>query len=85
MLFPNFVWIVYEWHEEEWWRASQGDSTTSNGCSDDQIKKTLDRALIVSHHPVAEEDTDNVSFNVSAHIIPSMCPTNYCCFFLQEM
>ena len=64
MLFPSFVWITYEWDEVEWWKASKGHSTANNDCSDDQIKNILKGSLVVSHHPMVEEDSDDNLFNV---------------------
>lgn len=56
---PLYVWITYEWHEEEgeeWW--GQNNRTP---CTYDEMKEMLEWTLVISHYPTTEQEEEKVN------------------------
>ena len=67
MRYPNYVWIVHNWYNLDWWRQD------NSGCTEFELMDMLNMQLIIDHYPRIDEADMNkpnigniVSINISA-------------------
>ena len=52
----SYIWILYGWYSEEWWRSSD----PAVNCSEDELATVLDRALVIQQYPIDESKPTGV-------------------------
>ena len=49
MRYPDYVWMIHNWYNLDWWRRNNSD------CTDSQLRNMLDMQLIIDHYPRLNE------------------------------
>ena len=52
--YPQYAWLVYDWYPDEWWESE----TDRPDCTNDDLKKFLERALVIGLPEFNNETTD---------------------------
>ena len=77
MKYPNYVWIVHNWYNLDWWM--QNDS----GCTDLELRDMLNMQLIIDHYPRIDEadmDKPNIGNIVSINRSSTYSYVLYGCY-----
>ena len=53
LTYPRYVWIIYGWNADEWWKANAPED--NNRCSLNDKLRVLERSLIIQHYPVVHD------------------------------
>ena len=67
MKHPDYVWMVHNWYNIDWWT-----NRTNLSCTQDQMKEILNLQIILDHYPrINEEDKNktNIGGVVSERIV----------------
>ena len=67
MKHPDYVWMVHNWYNIDWWT-----NRTNLSCTQDQMKEILNLQIILDHYPrINEEDKNktNIGGVVSEKIV----------------
>ena len=52
MMYPDYVWMVHNWYNIDWW-------SNSNSCTEDEMKKVLNLQIVLDHYPRINEKDKN--------------------------
>ena len=67
MKHPDYVWMVHNWYNIDWWT-----NRTDLSCTQDQMKEMLKLQIVLDHYPrINEEDKNktNVGGVVSEEVV----------------
>ena len=53
MKHPDYVWMVHNWYNIDWWRMN------NSGCTKDQMKEVLTSQIVLDHYPRINEEDKN--------------------------
>ena len=65
MIYPDYVWMVHNWYNIDWWM-----NRTNSSCTIDDMKAVLTSQIVLDHYPrINEEDKNrtNIGGVVSEH------------------
>ena len=54
MKHPDYVWMVHNWYNIDWWT-----NRTNLSCTQDQMKEILNLQIILDHYPRIDEEDKN--------------------------
>ena len=53
MRYPNYVWMVHNWYNSDWWMLN------NSGCKRDEVLNMLKMQLVIDHYPRINEADKN--------------------------
>ena len=54
MKHPDYVWMVHNWYNIDWWT-----NRTNISCTQDQMKEILKSQIVLDHYPRIKEEDKN--------------------------
>ena len=54
MRHPEYVWMVHNWYNIDWWTAMN-----NSNCTREQMKEVLTSQIVLDHYPRINEDDKN--------------------------
>jgi len=55
MVYPEYVWMVHNWYNVDWWKRNY------SGCTVSEMRNMINMQIVIDHYPRINKEHKNIT------------------------